>query len=84
MQIFKKSKIHHNYKKESIKEKCQKMREEISLNLYYINRAQQKLSGSKLVYVTKLLKKNNETLYSKINTLKCYGRENIHLTIEPK
>lgn len=88
MGIFKKSKIHHivdkKSKKEYIKENCQKMRNQISLNLYYIKRAQEKLSGSKLVYVINKLKNDNDNLYTNINILKCQGRDDILLTMEPK
>ena len=83
MGIYKKIKVHH-FKEETIKEKCKNMRDKISLNLYYINRAQEKLSGSKLVYVIKKLQKDNETLYYTINMFQCRGHENIHLTMEPK
>ena len=85
MGIFKKIKVHHIYKEETIKEKCKKMRDQISLNLYYINRAQEKFSGSKLVYIIKRLQNENEKLYYEhIIQLRCHGHKNIHLTMEPK
>lgn len=70
-------------RKRDIKDQCDKLRDEISMNLYYYHRAHHKLSGSKLLYVTRALKRQNQKLYNKIKELECKGRDEIHLTLEP-
>lgn len=71
-------------RKREIKDKCNIYRDNISLNLYYLNKAPEKLSGSKLIFVIKTLKNENNKLYNKIKSLECKGTDEIILTMKPK
>jgi hypothetical protein len=67
----------------NLAEKCKRLRDKISMNLYYIDRAHEKLSGSKLAFVIQTLRSENKQLYKTIRMLKCQGRDEIVLTMEP-
>lgn len=66
-----------------IRKKCKKYRDQISINLYYLHRAHNHLSGIKLINAIRLLTKQNKQLYKKIRMIKCKGRDEILLTMEP-
>jgi hypothetical protein len=71
-------------RRQILKDKCNILRDKISMNLYYLHRADNKLSGNKLIYVIRTLKRENDKLYNKILMLKCKGIDEIYLTMEPK
>jgi hypothetical protein len=64
----------------TIQEKCKQLRNKIALNLYYLNKAPEKLKGNKLTYVIKILKDENKQLYKMIKLYKCQGHDEILLT----
>lgn len=78
--LKRKNSIHEHL---SLTEKCQKLRDKISKNLYYISRAPEELRGSKLTFVIQTLKAENKQLYKTIRMLRCQGRDEIVLTMEP-
>jgi hypothetical protein len=78
--LKRKNSIHRHF---NLEEKCQKLRYKISKNLYYIDRAPEKLSGNKLAYVIQTLHYENKQLYKTIRMLRCQGRNEIVLTMEP-
>lgn len=66
-----------------IEDKCIKYRQQIALNLYYIHKAYDKLSGNKLAHIISVLQNNNKLLYKQIQMLRCKGINQIFLSMEP-
>lgn len=76
----------YNYlkRKRDIEDQCYILRDKISMNLYYLHQAPNKLGGSKLTYVIRVLKRENDKLYNKIQMLECKGKDYIYLSMKPK
>lgn len=70
------------YKIQKNKE-CIKLREKIAKNIYYMNRAHEKLHGIRYVTVMKYLQKENSTFLRLINAYECKNKKTILSTLNP-
>ena len=77
---------YHQYKKnrkDHFKNTCKQIRDEISMNLYYINKAPENYNGIKLTYIIQVLTKNNKKLLRELYNIKCRGYKDFIYTNSP-
>lgn len=64
-------------------EECIKLREKIAKNIYYMNRAHEKLHGIRYITIMKFLQKENSIFLRLINAYECKNKKTILSTLNP-